>query len=90
MQHPLADYLADCRARHRTGAVTPETSYYGPLEALINALGKKLKKPKVRCFMSLKNEQGNMPDGGLFTQEQVQRGEEQPIPGQRPPLDFYS
>ena len=61
--HPLADYLADCRARHRTGAVTPETSYYGPLEALINAVGKKLKKPKVRCFMSLRNESGNMPDG---------------------------
>jgi hypothetical protein len=71
-------------ARHRTGAVTPETSYYGSLETLINAVGTKLKKPKVRCFMSLRNEQGNMPDGGLFTQEQIQRGEEQPIPGQKP------
>lgn len=80
----LIDYLADCRARHRTGAVTPETSYYGPLETLVNAVGKKLKKPKVRCFMSLGNTDGNMPDGGLFTQDQIQRGEDQPIPGQKP------
>ena len=84
MQHPLIDYLADCRARHRTGAVTPETSYYGPLETLINAVGKKLKKPKVRCFMSLGNTGGNMPDGGLFTPDQIQRGEDQPVPGLKP------
>jgi hypothetical protein len=84
MQHPLIDYLADCRARHRTGAVTPETSYYGPLEALLNAVGKKLKKPKVRCFMSLGNTDGNMPDGGLFTPDQIQRGDDQPTPGQKP------
>lgn len=28
--HLVAAYLTDCRARHKTGAVTPETSYYGP------------------------------------------------------------
>jgi hypothetical protein len=82
--HPLAAYLTDCRARHKTGAVTPETSYYGPLETLLNAVGLKLKMPKVRCFMSLKNETGNMPDGGLFTQDQIPRGRDEPIPGQKP------
>ena len=32
--HPLAVYLADCRNRRGTGATTPETSLYSPLEAL--------------------------------------------------------
>jgi hypothetical protein len=40
--HPLVDYLTDCRSRHRTGAVTPETSYYGPLETLLSAAGKRV------------------------------------------------
>ena len=82
--HPVAAYLADCRARHKTGAVTPETSYYGPLETLLNAVGQKLKKPRVRCFMSLGNRDGNMPDGGLFTQDQISKGEDDPLPGQKP------
>ena len=82
--HPVAAYLADCRARHKTGAVTPETSYYGPLETLLNAVGQKLKKPRVRCFMSLQNQGGNMPDGGLFTQEQIPKGDDDSMPGQKP------
>ena len=82
--HPLSLYLADCRARHKTGAVTPETSYYGPLETLLNAVGQTLKKPRVRCFMSLQNQGGNMPDGGLFTQEQIPKGEDAAPPGQKP------
>ena len=82
--HPLSLYLADCRARHKTGAVTPETSYYGPLETLLNAVGQKLKKPRVCCFMSLQNQGGNMPDGGLFTQEQIPKGEEATPSGQKP------
>ncbi len=82
--HPVAAYLADCRARHQTGAVTPETTYYGPLETLLNAVGQKLKKPRVRCFMSLANQDGNMPDGGLFTQDQIRKGQDDPLPGQKP------
>jgi hypothetical protein len=35
--HPLADCLADCRARRGTGAVTPESSLYPPLEHLLKA-----------------------------------------------------
>ncbi len=82
--HPLAAYLADCRARHKTGAVTPETSYYGPLETLLNTVGQKLKKPRVSCFMSLKNTDGNMPDGGLFTPDQISKGDADPLPGTKP------
>ena len=82
--HPLSLYLADCRARHQTGAVTPETSYYGPLETLLNAVGQKLKKPRVHCCMGLQNQGGNMPDGGLFTQEQIPKGEETAPSGQKP------
>jgi hypothetical protein len=54
--HPLALYLADCRNRRATGATTPETSLYSPLEALLNAASQAAKlKPKVLCFMNLKN-----------------------------------
>jgi len=67
--HPLAAYLDDCRAHRATGAVTPETSLYAPLAALLNTAGAAL-KPNVRAFMSLKNQGGNMPDGGLFTPAQ--------------------
>ena len=71
--HPLTVYLTECCSRHRTGAATPETSFYGPLDTLLNAVGHKL-KPRVRCFMSLKNQGAGMPDGGLFTPDQMARG----------------
>ncbi|HEY1377040.1 MAG TPA: hypothetical protein VGF55_09610, partial [Gemmataceae bacterium] len=81
--HPLAAYLADCRARRSTGATTPETSLYPPLETLLNAVGHKL-KPRVRCFMSLKNQGAGYPDGGLFTPDQLARGADEPPEGQPP------
>jgi hypothetical protein len=81
--HPLAVYLNECRSRHRTGATTPETSFYGPLETLLNAVGHGL-KPRVRCFMSLKNQGAGMPDGGLFTPDQMTRGTDEPPTGQPP------
>jgi len=81
--HPLTIYLNDCRSRRGTGATTPETSLYPPLETLLNAVGHGL-KPRVHCFMSLKNQGAGMPDGGLFTPEQIARGVDQPPPGQQP------
>ena len=45
--------------RRGTGATTPETSLYSPLESLMNAVGGGL-KPRVRCFMSLKNQGAGM------------------------------
>ena len=82
--HPLATYLEECRARYKTGADTPETSLYNPLETLLNEVGHKLKKPRVHCFMNLKNQDGDMPDGGLFTPDQFPRGEDEPMPGRKP------
>jgi len=70
--HPVLRYLVDCRARHSTCAKTPETSLYAPLETLLTTVGTAI-KPKVRAFMSLKNQGGNMPDGGLFTREQYDK-----------------
>lgn len=81
--HPLATYLNDCRSRRGTGATTAETSLYPPLEALLNAAGHAL-KPRVRCFMSLKNQGAGMPDGGLFTPDQIARGADEPPAGQAP------
>jgi hypothetical protein len=82
-EHALAIYLADCRARRATGAVTPETSLYAPLEALLNAAGATL-KPAVRAFMSLRNRGGNMPDGGLFTPNQFDKEDTEAPAGQMP------
>ena len=59
----MAEYVTDCRRRNSTGALAPETSLYGPLEALLTAVGHTL-KPRVRYFMSLKNQRAEMPDGG--------------------------
>ena len=82
-KHPLATYLNDCRARRGTGATTGETSLYPPLETLLDAAGHGL-KPRVRCFMSLKNQGAGFPDGGLFTPDQIARGADEPPPGQAP------
>ncbi len=82
-QRPLATYLSDCRARKATGAVTPETSLYGPLETLLNAAGASL-RPGVRAFMSLRNQGGNMPDGGLFTPDQFNKDDTDAPTGQTP------
>src|SRR4051794_20692556 len=81
--HPLAIYLNDCRSRRGTGATTAETSLYPPLEALLNAAGAAL-KPRVRCFMSLKNQGAGLPDGGLFTPDQIARGADEAPAGQVP------
>jgi hypothetical protein len=74
MKHstPLADFLAMVRLIHGSSAGTQETSYYTPLNNLLDAVGATL-KPKVRCLMQLRNLGAGMPDGGLFTQEQFDR-----------------
>ena len=69
---PLEQYIQELRDIRATGATVKETSYYSPLANLLNAIGSTL-KPKVRCFMQLKNLGVGMPDGGLFTAKQYQR-----------------
>ena len=74
-------YFQDLAQIHSTGAAAPETSYYGALEKLLNEIGKTL-KPKVRCVLQLSNCGAGIPDGGLFTANQFQKGS--PLPGQFP------
>ncbi|HUW26276.1 MAG TPA: type ISP restriction/modification enzyme [Gallionella sp.] len=69
---PLQTYLSSMYAIKATGAHTKETSFYTPLNNLLDTVGGKL-KPHVRCMMQLKNVGAGMPDGGLFTQDQFDR-----------------
>jgi hypothetical protein len=81
--NPLETYIRELYDIRSTGAATPETSYYGPLAALLNEAGKTL-KPKVRCIINLKNRGGGLPDGGLFTPDQFQKTAMEPLPGAVP------
>jgi len=66
--HPLEKYLGQVQYIHGHGVA--ETSYYGPLEALFNIVGEQL-DPRVTCVMQLKDTGAGIPDGGLFTAEQL-------------------
>ncbi len=80
--HPLERYLRHLREIRATGANTPETSYYPALSNLLNEVGSLL-RPRVRCVMNLQNRGAGLPDGGLFTPDQLQNDEDI-IQGQRP------
>lgn len=81
--HALEAYLRELHAIRSTGAAAKETSYYPALATLLNDVGKTL-RPRVRCVMTLKNQGAGMPDGGLFTPDQLQKGSEEPRAGQPP------
>jgi hypothetical protein len=69
--HPLETYLAHVRVIRASGQAVDETSYYPALSNLLNAVGESL-KPRVHCIINLKNRGAGLPDGGLFTHEQIQ------------------
>jgi hypothetical protein len=77
----LESYLRDLRETKSTGSAVPETSYYPALRDLLNGVGATL-KPKVRCVIHISHGAG-IPDGGLFTPDQFQKGTE-PLPGTIP------
>ena len=80
--HPLETYLEELGASR--GVATKETSGYGALAALLNAAGHTL-KPKVRCIIHPKNSGAGLPDGGLFTPDQLKkRNEEESFIDQKP------
>jgi hypothetical protein len=81
--HALKTYLSEMFLIRSTGAATDELSFYGPLANLLSAAGQAL-KPRVRCVMNLKNQGAGMPDGGLFTPDQFQKGPTNPSPARRP------
>ncbi|MGA7764932.1 MAG: type ISP restriction/modification enzyme [Candidatus Sulfotelmatobacter sp.] len=67
-----------------SGEATDETSYYTPLNKLLDEIGNQL-KPKVRCILTLRNRGAGHPDGGLFTTDQFQRLTDlEPLAGQHP------
>jgi len=69
----LETYIKELsQTRH---AAVNETSYYGALANLINDIGKTL-KPKVRYVITPKSLGAGLPDGGLYTAQQFQRGAE--------------
>lgn len=79
-------YIRSLHEIHQTGAGVKEESYYGSLENLFNGIGKSL-KPQVRCIIQLMNRGAGHPDGGLFTKEQWDQGNnEAPLLGQTPIL----
>ncbi|HVA63980.1 MAG TPA: type ISP restriction/modification enzyme [Terriglobales bacterium] len=77
----IADYLRRVAEIKASGAAVAELSFYPALDQLLNALGGAL-RPKVRCILSLKNRGAGLPDGGLFTIEQLHHDE--PPPNQKP------
>ena len=82
--NPIEAYLSEIRYIRSTGAGTAETSHYTPLANLLNEIGKTV-KPRVRCVMQLANRGAGLPDGGLFTPDQIQRArEDDPLLGQTP------
>ncbi len=76
-------YIADMRQRRSTGATTPETSFYTPLDTLFNEIGRNL-NPKVvfstQVSCSASNKQ---PDGGFFPITRTRRAQES-LHGGRP------
>ena len=72
---PVLVYLEEVLSIHASGAAVKETSFYGPLATLLNAVGAAL-KPRVRCVINLRNQGAGIPDGGLFTADQLQKLDE--------------
>ncbi len=72
MASAFATYLEEMGAIRRHGA-SPETSYYTPLQNLINELGRQL-KPKVLCVGQIPGAGAGTPDFGLYTLSQLGRG----------------
>ncbi|MBI4479578.1 MAG: N-6 DNA methylase [Acidobacteria bacterium] len=82
--HSLETYLKKLAEIRSAGAGVKETSYYPALDTLLNEVGKDL-KPKVRCILQLANRGAGLPDGGLFSAEQLdKRSRHEALPGQIP------
>ena len=79
----VSAYLTELRTIRNLGAGVAETTYYGPLSTLFNAVGKSL-KPKVLCLLHLQNTGAGIPDAGFFSANQIQRTTGTAVPGQPP------
>ena len=84
-------YFAHLRDIKASSAGVAETSYYGPLAELLNAEGSRL-KPKVTAVINLRNTGGGIPDGGLFTANQLKGWDvaTDPLQGQLPARGYVT
>ncbi|MDZ4774753.1 MAG: type ISP restriction/modification enzyme [Planctomycetota bacterium] len=70
--NPVEEYYRSLGEIHRSHSGVPETSYYPALETLLSEIGKTL-TPKVRCIINLANAGAGIPDGGIFSADQLKR-----------------
>lgn len=75
--YTVAEYITDLRAIRSTGSATAETSFYPPLDRLLNTAGQKL-KPAILFSTQLRNQGAGMPDGGFFPQPSRRRRNAEP------------
>ena len=75
----LEEYLNELHEIRSSGSAVKETSYYPALSNLLNGIGKTL-KPRVKCVTNIKNRGVGIPDGGLFSSDQLQRSAGGEIP----------
>ena len=68
--HPLEVYFSRLRDIRGAGIGQHETSYYDAIATLLTTYGRKL-NPRVTCVMQIRNQGAGIPDGGLFTAEQL-------------------
>ncbi len=69
---PVETYFRELFDIRRSGEAVKETSYYPTLSHLLNEIGKVL-KPRVRCIIHPKNRGAGIPDGGLYTADQLRK-----------------
>jgi hypothetical protein len=70
--HPVESCLSKLAEIRASGSATDETSFYPAIEGLLSEIGNRL-KPHVRPVLQLKNRSAGLPDGGLFTQDQLRK-----------------
>lgn len=75
--YTVAQYVTDLRAIRSTGSATAETSFYPPLDRLLNTAGRKL-NPPVLFSTQLRDQGAGMPDGGFFPQPRRSRRNTEP------------
>ena len=70
MRGEVERYLQSLWQDHASGEAVAETSGYGALQNLLNAAGREL-RPLVKAFIAIRNRGAGIPDGRLFTADQL-------------------
>jgi hypothetical protein len=81
-ENAVREYITAMRAARATGAFTAETTFYTPVQNLINAVGATLKPRVLFVAHPSTTASRKLPDGGLFAIPS--RRQSDPLPGQRP------